>query len=92
MASGPLYQVYNRRQQGFAETTRLILEHTGASYENVFADVRNTPLSPFYSFSSKLACLTNVGRIGNKRRLLHLFNKCPYSKCDKTMANGYTLY
>ena len=33
------YQVYNRRQQGLAETSRLILEFAGASYENVFVEV-----------------------------------------------------
>jgi hypothetical protein len=30
------YRVYNRRQQGLAETTRLILEISGAEYENVY--------------------------------------------------------
>lgn len=30
------YRVYNRRQQGLAETTRLILEISGVEYENVF--------------------------------------------------------
>ncbi|KIM94407.1 hypothetical protein OIDMADRAFT_60734 [Oidiodendron maius Zn] len=32
------YQVYNRRQQGLAETSRLILEFAGANYENVFVE------------------------------------------------------
>lgn len=32
------YRVYNRRQQGLAETTRLILEISGAEYENVFPE------------------------------------------------------
>jgi hypothetical protein len=39
MASVRKYQVYNRRQQGLAETTRLILEYAGAEYENVFVEV-----------------------------------------------------
>lgn len=39
MASAPKYQVYNRRQQGLAETSRLILEFAGAEYENVFVEV-----------------------------------------------------
>jgi hypothetical protein len=39
MAPTPRYQVYNRRQQGLAETTRLILESAGADYENVFVEV-----------------------------------------------------
>lgn len=33
------YRVYNRRQQGLAETTRLILEISGAEYENVYPQV-----------------------------------------------------
>ena len=30
------YRIYNRRQQGLAETARLILEISGAEYENVY--------------------------------------------------------
>jgi hypothetical protein len=33
------YQVYNRRQQGLAETSHLILEFANASYEDVFVEV-----------------------------------------------------
>jgi hypothetical protein len=33
------YQIYNRRQQGLAETSRLILELANTSYENVFVEV-----------------------------------------------------
>jgi hypothetical protein len=50
MASAPQYQVYNRRQQGLAETTRLILELAGANYENVFVEVLSFP-SPPLAFS-----------------------------------------
>lgn len=32
------YRVYNRRQQGLAETTRLILEISGAEYENIYPE------------------------------------------------------
>lgn len=37
------YQVYNRRQQGLAETSRLILEFSGANYENLFVEVIPIP-------------------------------------------------
>ena len=47
------YQVYNRRQQGLAETSRLILEFAGASYENVFVEV--IPLLNLHS-ASKSDC------------------------------------
>jgi hypothetical protein len=33
------YRIYNRRQQGLAETARLILEISGAEYENVYPKV-----------------------------------------------------
>lgn len=36
----PTYIVYNRRQQGLAETTRLILEISGADYQNKFVQVK----------------------------------------------------
>lgn len=39
MTSTYQYQVYNRRQQGLAETSRLILELANANYENVFVEV-----------------------------------------------------
>ena len=44
MTSIHKYQVYNRRQQGLAETTRLILEFAGADYENVFVEASVIPL------------------------------------------------
>lgn len=43
---GPyVYQIYSQRQQGLAETSRLILEVTGTQYENVFVQVM-LPLAP----------------------------------------------
>jgi hypothetical protein len=39
MASISKYQVYNRRQQGLAETSRLILEYASAKYENIFVEL-----------------------------------------------------
>jgi hypothetical protein len=39
MASTSKYHVYNCRQQGLAETSRLILEYAGAKYENTFVEV-----------------------------------------------------
>lgn len=39
MSEPAKYQIYSQRQQGLAETSRLILEYTGAKYENIFVQV-----------------------------------------------------
>lgn len=51
MAPPVRYQVYNRRQQGLAETARLILEFANESYENIFVEVKTRSPFTFAAFN-----------------------------------------
>ena len=66
------YQIYNRRQQGLAETSRLILELANASYENVFVEVLLVSNSCI-TLPDLIMC-----RIGSMKKNTRHFNSCLY--------------
>jgi hypothetical protein len=76
------YQIYNRRQQGLAETSRLILELANASYENVFVEV--------LLLSNSCITLPDLimRRIGSMKKKTPHFNSCQYFDCGKETGNG----
>ncbi|GIK00867.1 hypothetical protein Aspvir_004896 [Aspergillus viridinutans] len=77
------YRVYNRRQQGLAETTRLILEISGAEYENLFPEARTLSMAHHNHY------LTRHRRTGKKKKVQPRLDNCPFSMSKGIQANGY---